>query len=436
MKITTKTLDNRQVRLTIKVDEEQTQEAMQRAARQIAKQVNIPGFRKGKAPYKLIVERYGGDTIRQEAADLLAEEVYRQALEQEDIHPFAPASLDKVEMDPLTFAYTIPLPPTVDAAKYRKFRLKPAKVKIAKKQVREALERIREENALLERAERPAALEDGVVIKIEAKSSAGKTFLDRDDVQIILQADDPYPAPGFAEALVGMTEGEQRTFTLTLPDDMPQQDLQGAKAEFTVVLKEVYDRTVPALDDDLARTVGKFDSLKELEQDVEKRLHDAAQAEADEEYTQKVVQAVIKQAKIAYPPVMLEESVDELVEDLEQNVSSRLHLSLEDYLRFQDQTMDGLREDLRPNAVAQLERALLLGEIVQLEKLQVADEEIEARIEEMSAPWGIRADEVRQSLSSPEGQRSIRNQLLGSKAVERLVAIAKGEAPDIDQVEE
>ena len=430
MKITTEPLENRQVILTIEVDEERTQQAMRRAARQIARQVNIPGFRKGKAPYGVIVQRHGEDTVRQEAADMLAQEVYSEALEQEEIEPYAPGVLDEVVLRPITFRLTIPLRPTVDLGDYRNYRLKPPKVKVSKKEVQQALEAIREQNAVLEPVDRPAALNDMVVMDLAGQTADGVVFLRGNDARILLDAESTEPAPGFAEAIVGMEADEERTFTLTLPDDFPREELQGQEAEFTAKLAEVYKRILPELDDDLARTVGNIDSFKELREHVREQLRQAAQEKAGGEYAGQVLEAIIEQTQVEYPPVMLEEELDAVVEDFKQQVRHQARLSLEDYLRIQGKTMEELREELRPQATARLKRALVLGEVVRLEGLEVDEEEIGAHIEQVSASWGARADEVRTSLDSGEGRRTVRSRLLVDGAVQRLVAIAKGEAEE------
>jgi trigger factor len=430
LKITTEPLENHQLLLTIEVDEEQTQQAMQRVARQIAKQANIPGFRKGKAPYGLIVQHYGEDTIRKEAADMLAEEVYREALEQEGITPYASGVLEDLELDPITFKLSVPLRPTIDLGDYRSYRLPPSKVSVDEEQVQQTLERIREQNAVLELVERPSALSDGVTISLLGQTAGGEEFLKGDDIRMLLDAESTDPVPGFAEAIVGMNAGEERTFTMTLPDDFPQEELQGQEAEFTVKLAEVYESILPALDDDLARTVGNYDSLKELEKHTKEQLLQAAQEQADAEYAQQVLKAIIEQAHVEYPPVMLEETLSEVVEEVEQVMKREARLSLEDYLRIQNKTREELRQELEPRATARLKRALVMGEVVRLEGLEVDEEEISAQIEKVSTPWGVRADEVRASLSSEGGRQTMRSRLLGNKAVQRLIAIAKGEVPE------
>jgi len=434
LEIKTEPLENRQLRLTIELDDEQTEQAMQRAARNIAKQVNIPGFRKGKAPYELVLKRYGEDTIRQEAADDMVEKVYREALEQEGIQPYAPAALE-ITLNPITFKFTIPLRPTVDLGDYRDYRLKPQKIKITKKEIQQALEEIREQNAILELVERPVALGDGAVIDVAGWTDDGTEILQVDDVRIILDAASTDPAPGFAEEIVGMKAGEERTFTLLLSGDFPQEELRGQEAEFSVSLKEVYDSTLPDLDDDLARAVGNFDSFKELEAHVKEQLHQKAQQEADDEYAAQVLEAIIEQAQVEYPPVMLQETLDDMSEEFEQKVKRETRLSLEDYLRLQNKTLEEIQEGWKPSAESRLKRALVLGDVVEMEEIEVNEEEIRAHIEQISAPWGVRAEEMRASLNSDQSRNTITRYLLAQKAVQRLVAIARGEAPDLTSKE-
>ncbi len=427
MNITTEPLESHQLRLVIEMDEEETQQAMQRAARRISKQVNIPGFRKGKAPYNLVLQRFGEDTVRKEAAEAVVEEAYDEALKQKEIEPYASAELEKVDLDPITFTFTVPLRPTVDPGDYRDYRLKCKQVRISKKQVQEALEDIRMQNAILELVERSVQMGDGAVVRITAMVD-GEELIKGDHVHIMVEAGGTYPAPGFAEAILGMASGDERTFTLTLPDEFPREDVRGQAAEFSVKMMEVYDQTIPDLDDDLARTAGSFDSLKELEKQIKEQLRQSAKQQADQAYTEQMLSNLLEQAQIEYPPVMIERELDNAVEEVERIVRREAKLSLEDYLRLQNKTMEEQREELRPSAEGRLKRALLLREIAQLEELDVDEEEIHTQIEAMSAPWGVRAEEVRTSLSSDAGQQAVRSRLLADKALQRLIAIAKGEA--------
>lgn len=436
MEITTESLENRQLRLIVKVDEERVQQAMQHAAREISKEVNLPGFRKGKAPYDVIVQRFGEDTVRKEAADDLAEEIYREALEQEEIEPYDSGALDDVTLNPMTFTFTVPLPPTVDLGDYRAYRLKPPKIKVEKEQVQQALEAIREENAILESVERPAKLGDGIAIDLVGRTAEGAEFLRQEDAHLMLEPERIKLAQGFAEAIIGMAADEERTFKATLPDDFPREDLRGQEVEFTVKMREVYKSILPNLDDDLARTVGSFDSLKDLERHIKEQLEQMAQQQADEAYAEQVLKDIVERAQVEYPPVMLEEELNSVVKEFEQRIKREMRLSLEDFLRLQNKTMDDLRNDLQDEARARLKQSLVLGEVVKREGLEADAAEVDARIEETSAAWGIRADEIRSLLSSEPGRRAVRGRLLANKAVQQLVAIARGEVAREEPAEE
>ncbi len=436
MKITTEALPDRQLHMTIEVDEAQTQKAMQSAARQIARQVNIPGFRKGKAPYELIIQRYGEDTVRQEAAEAMVEKAYRDAIKQEEIEPYTPGKLEEVELNPITFQFTIALPPLVNLGDYRNHRLKARQAKVFKKDVQQALEEIRRQNTIFEPVERPVARDDGATINLVGQTLDGVTFLQEEDIRVILEDESDEPAPGFIDAIVGMEADEERTFTLTLPDDFPQQELRGQEAEFAVKMLEVYKSILPNLDDDLARTVGNYDSFKELEKETKEQLRQAMQQQLDQEYTEQVLKDILEQAQIEYPPIMLQEKIDGAVKEFEQAVKRELKLSLEDYLRYQNKTIEQQREEFEPRATSRLRQSLVLSEVIRLEGLAVDEEEINTQIEEIIAPLGPQADQMRKSLNSRENRAAIHSRILAGKAVERLVAIAKGEAPELSSAEE
>jgi len=435
MKITTESLEGRQIHLTIELDEERTREAMRRSARRIAKQVNVPGFRKGKAPYPVILQRFGEDTIRQEAADNIAEEVYREALDQEKLDPYAAGTLDNVQYNPITLTFTVPLAPEVKLGDYAAFRLEFEEPAVPEEDIEKALDDIREENAVFGSVERAAEMGDGVAIDLEAHSDDGVELLKGNDIHLILEPGSTDPAPGFGEAIVGLQTDEEKTFPLTLTEEFPREEFRGQTAEFHVKVREIYESTVPEPDDDLARTAGNFDSIEELRDSIKSRLLAEAEAKADAAYAERVVESILEMSHVEYPPIMLERYMSGMIRDFERAVKRDAQLSLDDYLRLQDKTLEELETELEPEAALGLKRALVLGEVVKSEDLAVDSDEIGARVDEVSAPWGVRGDEVRASLNSDAGRESIRSQLLANKAVQHLVSIAKGQA-DVVQSED
>ncbi len=427
IKVNTEPVETRRLRLTVEIPEEQVQEEMRRTARRIAQEVNIPGFRKGKAPYHIILQRFGEEAVRRETADGLIEQAYRKAMEQEGIQAYAPATLVESQLTPMRFVFTVPLPPVVELGDYRALRIEPPTVQVTGEEVEEVLERLRQENAVLEPLEgRPARAGDVVVIDVEGRDEEGKLFLKDSEVQVLLDPESDYPLPGFHQALEGMTAGEEKTFRLeSSGGESP------GEAEFTVRLVRLFDRILPQIDDDLARTVGDYDNLQELRARIEEQLRRRKEQEAEESYADQVIQAVVERSRIEYPPDALEEVVDELVEQYGRQVEQEVRMSLADYLRVTQKSLEDLRQELRPRARRRLERSLVLAKVVEAEGLEVSDEEVEQRIAEASQPWGDRAEEVRRRLQKENNRRALFNDLLVEKVINRLTAIARGEeAPE------
>lgn len=422
LRIAVEQLDCCQIRLTVEVPEERVQQEMRKVARRIARQVNIPGFRKGKAPYGVVVQRYGERAIRKEVTEELMGQVYQEVLEREKIVPYDSASLEAMESDPFRFTVVVPLPPVVELREYRSLRVEFPTVQM-EEEVGRVLKQLREEYAVLEPVEgRGAQPGDVLVISAEGRAEDGTIFLKNEETEVVLDLGNERPAPGFHEALVGMAPEEERTFRLKMPDAHP-----AAEAEFTVRLEQLSARILPDVDDDLARTVGDFDSLAELERHVEEQIGERKQKEAEEEYVRKVVEAVIEQAKIEYPPAMLERELDELMSQFKGRVQRELRIGFGDYLKATDKTEEQLRSDFQPQAKERLRQSLVLGKFAELEGLTVGDEETEQRIADLSQTLGVRAEDARKRLQSEEGRRGVVSGLLVEKAIDRLTAIARGE---------
>lgn len=440
MNITKESAGERQLSLTIEVDEERVERARRRTAREISREVDIPGFRKGKAPYEVVVQRLGERVFQQELVGVLAEDVYREALEEEDIVPYAPGTLEETTFDPLTLRFTVPLVPTVDLGDYRAYRLEAEDVEIPEDELDEALEAIREQNAVLAPLDRPAAKGDLLVGELVGRTPDGAEFLHEEDARLLLDPEHGPAVPGLVNELIGLAEGEERSFSLVLPDDFEAEELAGQEVTFEIKVEHVYERILPDLDDDLARTVGNFDTFEALEASVRQRLKERERAEIESEYAERVLQDIVDQAEVSYPPVMLEEALQDAIENYEREIERREHMMLEDYLRIKGTSMEALREELRVDVEASLERSLVLGEVVEREGLEVSEEALDVQIVEASERYGDQADELRAALSAPENRRGIRNRMLANQAAERLVAIAKGEAaeqaPDDDGREE
>jgi trigger factor len=365
--------------------------------------------------------------VREELVNLLAEDVYREALEQESIAPYGPGTLEETRFSPLTLTFTVPLAPEVELGDYRSYRRPFEQGEVSQEALAEALQAVQEQNAVLAPLDRAATEGDLVVVELVGRTSNGEVFVDQEEAHILLDPGADEPVPGLSQALIGMQRDEERPFTLVLPASFPVEELQGTEAEFSAKAKGIYEQIIPELDDDLARTVGNYDTFEELRGDIRRRLQNREWATVESEYADQVLQDIVDRAAVSWPPVMLEEAMNDAIESREQQVERRDHMLLEDYLRIRGKTMEDLREELRPEVEESLKRSLVLQEIVQLEGLAVSDEDLDRRITEASEQYGDRADEVREALSTSDGRRDLRNRMLANVAVQRLVSIAKGE---------
>jgi len=440
VKVETKFLEHHEASLTVEVEPERVEKALKGAARKISRQVKFPGFRKGKVPYHIVLRQVGEEALFDEALDTLGQEVYREALEESELVPYAPGSLIDVQRDPTVITYTVPLSPEVDLGNYRKVRVKRKKVKVGKKDVQEALEMLRAENAVLETVER--GIEYGDVATLDYKGTMVReedgepeTLIERDGSPILIRDDMSFPAPGFAEKVLGMKAGEERSFTVVTPDDfLEESGLGGQDFSFEVKCVEVRLRDLPELDDEFAQTVGDFDNLKALRENMQKELEEHMQRQADEQYADEVLETIIEKGSFSYPPVMLEEWIDRSVGDFEQTLSAQQNMTLDDYFSIADTDMETLRGEMREDVEENLRRVLAMGKLVEEERLSVDDAEIKDEIETMLLSAGQQAALARHFFQSEDAKDEIRNSLLIQKIRERLVAIASGDAPSLESL--
>lgn len=430
MKIETLPQDNRTLQLTVEVEDERVQPALRSAARRISKNVRLPGFRPGKAPYETILRHYGETALYQEALEELGQKVYAEALEQEKIDAYSTGTLDDVQFKPMVLKFTVPLKPEVNLGDYRALRLPFTPPAVTDEALQDALEHMREHQAIVEPVERPAQMGDMVVLDVKAYINEGENpsdfLLGDKDVPLTLEENSDWPMPGFAQHVVGLAAGAEKKFDLAFPEDYSNDSLRGKLSHLEVTCKEVKSRSVPEWTDELAKELGEYESLADMREKVQKELERQAGREVEREYSDKVVEQVVEQAQVTYPPMILEREMDSTLQELDDRLRMQ-RLTLDDYLKIEKKTREEYRETIRPTAEKRLKRTLVLGEVINLEKLTVEGDEIERQINLYLQSFGNNAAQVRQALSSEQARVSMAMDLLMNKAVERLSALAKGE---------
>ena len=435
MKIDTESLEDRQVQLTVEVPDERYNAAMRSAARRMSKRDKIPGFRPGKVPFEIAVGRFGEDAIFDEALDTLGQDVYKQALEDSELEPFAPGRLNEVvSREPLVLRYHVPLAPEVELGAYRKVRVKYEPPEVSDEALEAMMEDLRQRQALIEPADRPVQMSDVAVIDIEGNldepdEGESARVLNESGISLLIEEDTDWPFPGIADELVGIEAGETRTLTHTFGEEYPAEELRGRAATFEVTCQEVKSRFVPEWSDDLAQAIGDYESLLDLRIKARESLTESAERETEAEYAEKVLEEVGEGAAVSYPPLLVDQEVDALLHDIVHRLEAQ-KLTLEDYFQAENKTEAEVREELRPRAEDRVRRALLLGKVVEDEELEVDDEEISDHIQRLAGSLQDPEGNIVKALNTQQSRRRIENDLLFERAIDRLVSIAKGEKPD------
>jgi len=436
MKVSTQRLPDSQVSLELEVEDERVQRALDSTYRRLAKRVKVPGFRPGKAPRAVLQRHLGEDTIRHEAIDELMPQLYREALEQEQIDAIDRAEYELITEQPLVAKFTIPIRPTVELGDYASLRVPREPVVVEPERVQEALEALRHRYATLEPVSRPIQWGDVVHADVQG-AIEGTPFVQEEDAQFQLQEGRPISFPGFAEALLGREKGAPFEFELTVPEDLPDERLRGKPARYQVEIKEVKQEVLPELDDEFGRQVGEgFASLEELRSRVEADLRDALKREAEHRYEEQALDALTGRAQVEYPAVLVGREIDRLLQEQTRlgGTSPRgrargpsAREELDRYLQQAGKSEEQLRAELRPAADTRVQRSLVLSELSEAEHIEVTDAEVDQEIGRLTASVSGPEDEVRRLFSTESAKESMRRSLMTRKTLARLVEIASAD---------
>ena len=450
--------DKRQLTITVEVSEDQVKNAMRAEARKLAGEIQVPGFRKGKAPYHVVVGRVGEDYLRSEAIETLLQPSFEEALQELDAVPYAQADLGDVQSDPLVYTFTIPLEPTaVLSETYRELREEIDEVDITDEAIDEALEQVRTRHQIVEPVERPVEEGDlvslsgkGVLVPLTVEDEEGEDegetavsapkeeiLFDEKQIELLMDPEIVFPDTAFVENIIGLSAGDEKTFTFTFADDYDEKSLAGREASFKITVLDVKSRFLPELDDDLAMQEGDYETAAEMREAIAKNLKTQAESEAKNDLIESLIDDLLDEAKVTYPPAAVEKEIDEMVASMKAQME-RSGWLWDDYLKMQSLTDVTIRDNFRENAQERLERQLILRQFLMDEKITVNAEDLDAKIEERLADFGDNEelrDSMRQYFGSGYGLDMLSSEILMDKAAERAKAIYTGQAPDLAELE-
>jgi trigger factor len=429
MQVSKKNLSETKVQLVLVADAEQLKTVKQATLDHLAHEVKLPGFRQGKAPAGLVEKNVNPATLQTEFLDQAMNLLYVTALQQENLRPVAQPEVKItkfVPFDALEIEATVEVVGEIKLPDYKKIKLAKKEIKITAKDVTEVLKQLTQREAEKKDVERAAKNDDQAVIDfsgVDTKTKEAIAGADGKDYPLLLGSNTFIP--GFEENLIGMKAGDEKTFTITFPKDYGVKALQSRKVDFTVTVKKVQEVVEPKIDDAFAAKVGPFKTVDELKADVKKQLESEKDYQNDREYTDELLTKITEQAKVSIPDALIDEQADRLILDQKQNAMYRGQ-TWKEFLEDQDLTEEKLKEQVRPDAELRVKAGLVLGEIADQEGIDVTPEELEIRMQLLSAQYPD--EKMQEELKKPETRREIASRMVSEKTVEKLVGYATATA--------
>lgn len=445
MKIETHPRDDQQVKVIAELEAGALEKFKQQAARKMAQQAKVPGFRPGKAPYNVIQRMYGDEAIQQEAMELLVDDIYPKVIDEAKINPSGPGALEEiVSYDPPTVAFIIPLEPEVILGDYKSIRAEYAPEPVTDTQLEDTLRRVRTSYSTAEPVERPVEKGDLVYYQLigkQANPAEGEEMdLIRDTpMQSIIGestiSDNDWPFENFSDNLIGMSAGEEKTFDYTYSDDSKYDRLAGKTVQFHVKLTSVKHLHMPEIDDAFAQSMGgDFETVDQMRDALRKQLEDSSTHEYEHHYFDELVERVTDLATVKFPPHMLEEQTERTLNSFRENLA-RQQMDLEAYLKMVKKDLKTLvEEEIKPIAETRLKQSLVLDEIARAENIQLGKEELEMAFNQTAAEITSAPDfKDLQKKTKPEQLANAiameaASRLLNRRVLDRLKAIATGTA--------
>jgi trigger factor len=430
MKVSTEDLGDCQKLLTIEAETSELDKSLDQAYHHLVNEVNVPGFRKGKAPRAVLVQHIGKSSLLEEALEHLVPQLYRQALESEKLEPIAEPEMEIAQTEPVIFKAKVPLKPEIKLGDYHGLKLEagPA-AKVTQKEISAALEQLRERQGAWIPVERPVEFGDLVTITVQADVE-GKPWLNHKDILYEVNKDSSSPVPGFASQLQGVEKGKENAFELPIPDDYRIKEMAGKDAAFKVTVSEVKQKQLPDVDDKLAQGAG-YDDLADMRKKVAADLRTSAEARKRSELRQKALDALVAVSEIRYPPVLEDEEITDLLRSEAQRLGFR---EVADYLKKANKTVQEVEKELRPIAKTRLIQSLVLGKLAEEEKIEISPSEVDNRIEEIVGGAEDK-ENAKQFFSLPQVRKSIEQSMRTQKTLDRLLQIVIGDVANIAKEE-
>ncbi len=428
MKANAERIEKNTVLLKIEVDAEQFSQAVDKAYRKLVKTVDVPGFRKGKAP-KAVFERYvGKSALYEDAIDLIVPEAYLKAVEDTGIEPIEQPKIEIEEQveegKPVKLKATVQVKPEVKLGQYKDLEVVKLTMLITDDKVEEELKRLQERHAeILTLDEGTVEKGDMTVIDFVGKVD-GTPFKGGEGKDYPLEIGSGSFVPGFEDKLIGVSVGGTTDIEVTFPEDYRAEELAGKTAVFTVTVKEIRRKQLAAIDDEFAKDVSEFDTLEELREDIKNKLEQAAENNANFQVRRMVADKAVENAEVDIPKLMIDSQVEEMVRNLEMRLLNQ-GMSLENYLSYTKSTLEDMKSSMLPEAEQEVKTKLVLEAIAKAEDIEATDEEIDEQVKKMAEYYRQEPEDLRRALEIQGQLHFLIAGLIKEKTLQFLVEHAK-----------
>ena len=419
-----KTKNANEVKLELTVEANRFDEAMKKVYFKSAKYFNIPGFRKGKAPMNIVEKYYGKEIFYEDAFNDLAPEVLEEALTENKIEAVSRPDIDITQIgkgQDLIFTAIFQTKPEAELGKYKGIEIKKIEYTVKDEDINHELEHMQEHNSrLISVEDRPVEKGDITTIDFEGFVD-GEAFEGGKAENYDLEIGSNSFIPGFEDQIIGMKIDEEKDINVKFPEEYFSKDLAGKDATFKVKVHEIKKKELPNLDDEFAKDVSEFDTLKELKASIKERLEKDNAQKAKYETEEAAIKAVCDKSKVEIPSGMVDMEVDHMIQDINQRLSYQ-GLKLEQYLKMIGKTEEEVRKEYEPQAIEAIKSRLTLEAVRKAEKIEATDEEINAKLEEMAKNYGKKVEEINDNENLKD---YIKEGIESEKAIDFIVKNAK-----------
>ena len=428
MSLQVEKMEKNMAKLTIEVSAEDVEKAMQSAYQKAKGRISIPGFRKGKAPRKMIEQMYGKGVFLEDAVNALIPEHYSKALGECELEIVSQPKIDLVQTEPgkaLIFTAEVAVKPEVTLGEYKGVEVPKSEIEVTDEEVEAEVKKEQEKNSRTINVEdRAAQLNDIVTIDFEG-SVDGVPFDGGQATEYPLTLGSNTFIPGFEDQLVGAKVGDDVDVKVTFPEEYQAKELAGKEAIFKCAVKKIEAKELPELDDDFAKDVSEFDTLAEYKEHVKTNLVEKKENEAKHAKEDAAVDKIIENAQMDIPEAMLETQCRQMLDDFSRRMQSQ-GLSMDQYFQFTGMTVEKMMEDMKPQALKRIQTRLVLEKVAEVENIQPTEEEVNEEISKMAEAYKMEADKLKELL----GEREL-EQMKKDMAVQKAVTLVADAAKEV-----